>query len=316
MSADVAVARSGSLSGRAVVRRRRRNSERQNRAGYAFLAPWLIGMAGLTLGPMIYSLYLAFTKYNLLTSPQWEGLANFRQMFSDPQFLSSVRVTAVYVLVSVPVILVVSMLVALLLNTSLRFMTAYRALFYLPSLLGASVAIAILWRQMFGDSGLVNNALAAIGIQHGSWIGNPGTALYVIVALNGWAFGSTMIIFLAGLRQVPRDLYEVSSIDGAGRLQRFWHITLPSMSPVIFFAILLDTVRAFQVFASAYVISGGNGGPADSTLFYTLYLYQQGFTQLNMGYAAAMAWLLVAVLAVFTAIMFATARFWVHYGDR
>lgn len=316
MSVDVAAGRAETLIGRAVLRPGRRRRARENRAGYLFLVPWLIGMAGLMLGPMIYSLYLAFTKYNLLTNPQWEGLANFRQMFSDPQFLDSVRVTAVYVLVSVPVILVVSMLVAMLLNTGLKFVTAYRALIYLPSLLGASVAVAILWRQMFGDSGLINNALAAIGIQHGSWIGSPGTALYVIIGLNGWAFGSTMIIFLAGLRQVPKDLYEAASIDGASRLHRFWHVTLPSMSPVIFFAILLDTVHAFQAFASAYIISGGNGGPANSTLFYTLYLYQQGFTQLNMGYASAMAWLLVVVLAVFTAIMFATARFWVHYGDR
>ena len=285
------------------------------RAAYGFLTPWIIGMLVFTLGPMLYSLYLAFTRYNLLSNPQWIGFGNFSRMASDPRFLSSVRVTLTYVLVSVPVVLVVSMLVALLLNSSLRFLTAYRALFYLPSLLGASVAVATLWRQIFGESGLVNNALALIGIDHGSWIGDPATALYTIIALNAWAFGATMIIFLAGLRQVPRDLYEAAAVDGAGRVRRFWHITLPYMSPLIFFSILLDTVHAFQAFTSAYVISGGNGGPADSTLFYTLYLYQQGFTQLNMGYAAAMAWILVIALALFTAALFATSRWWVHYGE-
>lgn len=285
------------------------------RAAYGFLLPWIIGMLVFTLGPMLYSLDLAFTRYNLLSNPQWIGLGNFSRMAGDPRFLSSVRVTLTYVLVSVPVVLVVSMLVAVLLNTSLRFLTAYRALFYLPSLLGASVAIATLWRQIFGQGGLVNNVLALVGIEHASWIGDPSTAIYTIVALNGWAFGSTMIIFLAGLRQVPRELYEAASVDGAGRLRRFWHITLPYMSPLIFFNILLDTVHAFQAFTSAYVISGGNGGPSDSTLFYTLYLYQQGFTQLNMGYAAAMAWLLVIVLALFTGALFWTSRWWVHYGE-
>lgn len=297
------------------VRQRSAGRTKNARAAYAFLLPWLIGMLVFTLGPMLYSLYLSFTRYNLLSNPQWIGLGNFTRMFQDPRFITSVRVTLLYVLLSVPVVLIVSMAVALLLNTSLKFLTAYRALFYLPSLLGASVAIATLWRQIFGDSGLVNNVLGLVGIDHASWIGDPSTALYTIIALNAWAFGSTMIIFLAGLRQVPRDLYEAASVDGAGRLRRFWHITLPYMSPLIFFNILLDTVHAFQAFTSAYVISGGNGGPSDSTLFYTLYLYQQGFTQLNMGYAAAMAWLLVIALALFTAVLFGTSRWWVHYGD-
>ena len=289
---------------------------REGRIAYAFMLPWLIGMGVLTLGPMAYSLYLSFTSYNLLSSPQWIGFANFVQMVNDSRYWQSARVTVLYVVISVPVVLIVSMVVALILNASIKFITGYRALFYLPSLLGASVAVATLWRQVFGDSGLINNALAALGIHHGSWIGDPSTALYVIISLNAWAFGSTMIIFLAGLRQVPQELYEAASVDGAGRVRRFVSITLPSMSPLIFFNVLLDTVHAFQAFTGAYVISGGNGGPSDSTLFYTLYLYQQGFTQLNMGYASAMAWVLVVVLAAFTGVLFFTARYWVHYGDR
>jgi multiple sugar transport system permease protein len=297
-------------------RRNHRMRKAERRAGYAFMTPWLLGMAALTLGPMIYSLYLAFTKYNLLSPPEWIGLGNFREMFADDRFLSSIRVTLLYVVISVPVILIVSMLVALLLNSGLRFIKAYRALFYLPSLLAASVAVATLWRQIFGPNGLINNLLALVGIHAQSWIGNPSTALGVIISLNAWAFGATMIIFLAGLRQVPMELYEAASVDGAGRVRKFISITIPWISPLIFFNVLMDTVHAFQAFTSAYVVSGGSGGPSDSTLFYTLYLYQKGFTELNMGYASAMAWLLVVVLGIFTGLFFLSARFWVHYGDR
>ncbi|SDT35528.1 carbohydrate ABC transporter permease [Microlunatus soli] len=314
---DVAAPVSDPIAGRTSPGRRPHRMQKiEHRAGFAFLTPWLIGMAALTLGPMIYSLYLAFTDYNLLSSPQWVGLGNFRAMFADDRFISSVQVTLLYVVVSVPVVLIVSMLVALLLNTGLRFIKAYRALFYLPSLLAASVAVATLWRQIFGPSGLINNLLSLVGIHAQSWIGNPSTALGVIISLNAWAFGATMIIFLAGLRQVPSELYEAASVDGAGRLRKFVSITVPWISPLIFFNVLMDTVHAFQAFTSAYVVSGGSGGPSDSTLFYTLYLYQKGFTELNMGYASAMAWLLVIVLGVFTGLFFLSARFWVHYGDR
>lgn len=305
-----------SPDGQPASRRTHRTRTLERRAGYAFMTPWFLGMALLTLGPMIYSLYLAFTRYNLLSPPQWIGFGNFRAMFTDDRFLSSVRVTLLYVVVSVPIVLIVSMLVALLLNSGLRFIKAYRALFYLPSLLAASVAVATLWRQIFGPSGLINNLLAVVGIHAQSWIGNPSTALGVIISLNAWAFGATMIIFLAGLRQVPAELYEAAAVDGAGRLRTFVSITVPWLSPLIFFNVLMDTVHAFQAFTSAYVVSGGSGGPSDSTLFYTLYLYQKGFTELNMGYAAAMAWLLVVVLGLFTGLFFLSARFWVHYGDR
>jgi len=270
----------------------------------------------LTAGPMLYSLYLSFTRYNLLTDPQWVGFANFVQMFTtDPRFFKSVAVTLAYVLISVPLLLILSMLLALLLNTSMRFLTGYRAMFYLPSLMGVSVAIAALWRVIFGADGLVNKILAAFGIQHASWVGDPHTALSTIILLALVVFGTTMIIFLAGLRQVPRELYEAASVDGAGPFRKFFSITLPMMTPLIFFNTLMVTIHAFQAFTGAYVVSGGTGGPADSTLFYTLYLYQQGFGQLHMGYAAAMAWVLVIVLAAFTAVFFWTARFWVHYGD-
>jgi multiple sugar transport system permease protein len=295
------------------VRRGHRSGEKA--AAYAFLTPWLIGLLVITIGPMIASLYLAFTRYDLLTAPTWTGLTNFRNLFADPRFMTAVTVTVRYVVISVPLVIVVSLAVAMFLNRAIRFLAVYRALFYIPSLLGSSVAIAILWRQVFGDSGIVDRVLGFVGIHHGSFIGDPSTSLYTLISLNLWAFGGTMVIFLAGLRQVPAGLYEAAAVDGAGAWSRFWHITLPSLSPLIFFNLLLNTVHAFQSFTSAYIVSGGNGGPADSTLLYTVYLYQRGFVDFRMGYAAAMAWLLLAVLAVITAILFATARFWVHYGD-
>jgi len=288
---------------------------REALAGYGFLTPWLVGLIGLTLGPMVYSLYLSFTKYNLLSPPQWRGLNNYRAMLDDPRFLHSVGVTLKYAIIAVPAILVVSLLVAMVLNQGIRFLPFYRAAFYLPSLVGASVAVSLLWRQMFSGDGVFNAALAVFGIPGRTWIGDPSTALYTLILLSVWTFGAPMIIFLAGLRQIPRELYEAAEVDGAGAVRRFFSVTLPMLSPLIFFNVLLTTVNALQAFTPAYVVSNGTGGPADSTLFYTLYLYQRGFTQLDMGYAAAMAWVLVVVLAVFTAVMFATARFWVHYGD-
>lgn len=297
------------------TRRPAGQGRREAIAAYGFLTPWLAGMLLLTIGPMAYSLYLSFTRYNLLTPPQWTGLENYRRMLVDSRYMNSVWVTLEYVVVAVPGILVVSMLVALVLNQGIRFLPFYRAAFYLPSLVGASVAISMLWRTMFGGEGAFNVFLGFFGIQGQSWIGNPDTALYSLVLLSVWTFGAPMIIFLAGLRQVPKEYYEAAQMDGAGRFRQFFSITLPMLTPLIFFNVLLTTVNAFQAFTPAYVISNGTGGPLDSTLFYTLYLYQRGFAQLEMGYASAMAWVLTVALGLFTAFMFATSRYWVHYGD-
>ena len=284
-------------------------------AAYGFLTPWLVGLIGLTLGPMLYSLYLSFTTYNLLTPPRWLGLGNYREMISDPRLHNSIGVTLRYVLLAVPGILVVSLAVALVLAHGMRFLPFYRASFYLPSLIGASVAVSLLWRQLFAADGVLNALLRVFGIEGKTWIGDPETALYTLVLLSVWTFGAPMIIFLAGIRQVPQDLYEAAAVDGAGPVRRFLSVTLPMLTPLIFFNILLTTVNAFQAFTPAYVVSNGSGGPADSTLFYTLYLYQRGFANLDMGYASAMAWSLLVVLGIFTAAMFATSRLWVYYGD-
>lgn len=287
-----------------------------NRPGYMFLLPWFIGFFGLTVGPILISLYLSFTNFDLLTAPQWAGLDNYARMFTaDPKFVASMRVTFLFVIFSVPLKLAFALVVALVLNRGMKGLPIYRAVFYLPSLLGASVAIAVLWRRLFAGDGLVNEALAMIGIQGPAWISNPRFSLWTLIILAVWQFGSPMIIFLAGLRQIPQDLYEAADIDGASRWRKFWKITLPLLTPVVFFNAIIQTIEGFKSFTPAFIISGGTGNPINSTLFYTLYLYQEAFGFLRMGYASALAWVLLAIIAVFTAFSFLTSRYWVHYED-
>jgi multiple sugar transport system permease protein len=285
-------------------------------AGYLFLLPWLIGFFGLTLGPMVSSLYLSFTHFDLLTAPRWAGVDNYVRMFTaDPKFATSMRVTMFFVIFSVPLKLAFALGVALLLNRGMKGISFYRALFYLPSLLGASVAIAILWRQIFAADGLVNKFLALFGIIGPSWISNPNYSLWTLIILSIWQFGSPMIIFLAGLRQIPQDMYEAASLDGASKWRQFWKITLPLLTPVVFFNAIIQTIEAFKSFTPAFIISGGTGNPINSTLFYTLYLYQEAFGFFRMGYASALAWVLLALVALFTAFSFLTSKYWVHYDD-
>ncbi|MQY46677.1 ABC transporter permease subunit [Rhizobiales bacterium RZME27] len=289
---------------------------RRNGAGYMFLAPWLIGFFCLTLGPALASLYLSFTRFDLLNAPEFIGAQNYvRMVTADPKFLASMKVTLIYVVLSVPLKLAFALAVAMVLNRGMRGLPIYRAIFYLPSLLGTSVAIAVLWRQLFAADGMVNGILAQFGIIGPSWISNPNYSIYTLVVLSVWQFGSPMIIFLAGLRQIPTDMYEAASLDGASPSRQFWRITLPLLSPVIFFNLVIQVIEAFKAFTPAFVISGGSGGPINSTLFYTLYLYQEGFSYFRMGYASALAWVLVAIIAVFTAISFLTTKYWVHYDD-
>lgn len=284
--------------------------------GYLFLLPWLIGFLGLTIGPMVTSLYLSFTDFDLLTSPDWVGTDNYIRMFSnDPKFWASMRVTMFFVIFSVPLKLAFALAVAMLLNRGIRGLPLYRALFYLPSLLGASVAIAILWRQIFAGDGLVNQVLEVFGIMGPSWISNPRTSLWTLIILSIWQFGSPMIIFLAGLRQIPTDMYEAASLDGASKWRQFVKITLPLLTPVVFFNAIIQTIEAFKSFTPAFIISGGTGNPINSTLFYTLYLYQEAFAFFRMGYASALAWVLLALVGIFTAISFLSSKYWVHYDE-
>ena len=288
---------------------------RDNKAAYLFLLPWLLGLGFITIGPMLASLYLSMTDYNLLQAPNFIGFENYAEMVEDQRLWNSLRVTFVYVFVSVPIQLVLALGIALLLDRGLRGLALYRSMFYLPSLLGGSVAIAILWRQVFGTEGLVNAFLALFGIEGPGWISNPDTALSTIIILHIWTFGSPMIIFLAGLRQIPRMYYEAAEVDGATVIQRFRSITLPLLSPIIFFNLVLQIIFAFQSFTQAYIVSNGSGGPADSTMFFTLYLSREGFGNFDMGYASAMAWLLLGIVAAFTAFNFWASKWWVFYDD-
>lgn len=289
---------------------------RRNAPGYLFLAPWLIGFLCLTLGPALGSLYLSMTDFDLLQAPNFVGVDNYvRMVTADPKFVSAMRVTFLYVVLSVPLKLGFALAVAMMLNRGLTGLPIYRAVFYLPSLLGASVAIAVLWRQLFAADGMVNSVLSVFGIEGPSWISNPRYSLYTLVILSVWQFGSPMIIFLAGLRQIPTDMYEAASLDGASPWRQFWKITLPLLSPVIFFNFVIQTIEAFKAFTPAFIVSGGTGGPINSTLFYTLYLYQEAFGNFRMGYASALAWVLVVIIAIFTAFSFLSTRYWVHYDE-
>jgi multiple sugar transport system permease protein len=289
---------------------------RDNLTAYTFLLPWLIGFFCLTLGPMLGSLYLSMTKFNLFNPPVWIGLDNYVTIFTkDSTFTTSLAVTFKYVFLSVPLRLAFALLVAIVLNKGIRALGIYRTVYYLPSLLGGSVAIAIVWRQLFEGNGLVNQLLGSLGIEGPSWISHPDYIIYTIVTLSVWQFGSAMVIFLAGLKQIPADLYEASQVDGASKIRQFFRITLPLLSPVIFFNLIMSIINSFQAFTPAFMIGDGRGGPLDSTMFYTLYLYLKGFSFFDMGYASALAWIMVIIIAVFTAAVFGTSKYWVFYGD-
>lgn len=295
-------------------RKKKISHRRKQRSAYLFLLPWFAGML-FTIIPFLASLYLSFTDYNLLNSPTWVGLENFREMMQDPRLLQSLKVTFIYTFVSVPISLAAALAVALVLNRGIRGLAIYRSVYYLPSLLGGSVAIVMLWRYIFGNDGIVNNFLGFFGITGPSWVSDPSFSLGTLIVLNVWTFGSPMVIFLAGLRQVPTMYYEAASIDGASIWRQFRSITVPLISPIIFFNLIMQLIGSFQTFTQGYVMSGGTGGPADSTLFYNLYLYQKGFTEFEMGYASAMAWLLLLIIAVFTAVNFIASKYWVFYDD-
>lgn len=299
-----------------VRNRGRHDSYTDNKPAYAFLAPWIVGAVCLSLLPMVVSVYLSFTKYNMLTSPRFVGVQNFSNLMRDTRYLHSLQVTFTYVIVSVPLQLLAALALAVVLDRGMRGLTFYRSAFYLPSMMGGSVAIAVLWKMVFGADGLFNRFMNVFGLNlTQSWVANPATANWTLIVLHIWQFGSPMVIFLAGLRQIPRELYEAASVDGAGKWRQFVSITLPMLSPIVFFNLVMSIINSFQTFTQAFIVSGGTGGPSDSTLFYTLYLYTQGFGQMKMGYAAAMAWILVLIVAVFTLVNFAASKYWVHYDD-
>jgi multiple sugar transport system permease protein len=253
----------------------------------------------------------------MISEPVWLGLGNYIKMFTgDQTYMKSLEVTFKYVFLAVPLKLVFALLVAGIMNQRLRFIGFYRTVYYIPTLLGGSVAIAMLWKRLFSSDGVVNSILHSLfGVTPPAWIANPKYALYTLVLLTVWQFGSSMIIFLAGLKQIPDEYYEAASVDGAGKIVQFFKITIPSLTPVILFNLVMQMISAFQAFTQAFIVSGGKGGPLNSTMFYTLYLYTKGFYYFEMGYASAMAWVLLIIIAVFTAIIFRSSNSWVTYGS-
>ncbi|MDQ0059182.1 carbohydrate ABC transporter permease [Paenibacillus harenae] len=294
------------------MKKKLKGSNDNNLAGYIFISPWLLGFLLLTLWPIIQSFYLSFTEYSLLEAPTWTGTDNYVNIFTnDTDFTTSLKVTFLFVLFSVPLKLFFSLMVAIMLNKNLKGMNLYRTAIYFPSLIGGSIAVSALWRNMFNLNGYFNHVLAWFGIQGIGWITNPHTSLGTLILLNTWQFGSTMVIFLAGLKQIPQELYESASVDGASKVRKFFHITLPMLSPVMFFNLVLGIIGSFQMFTSAFIIT--QGGPINSTYMYALFLYDKAFKHYQMGYASALAWILLVIVALMTAINFLVSRYWVFY---
>ncbi|WP_080832357.1 carbohydrate ABC transporter permease [Cohnella massiliensis] len=295
----------------APVRRKKRKGQA---IGLAYISPWLIGFLVLTLFPFVASLVYSFTDYNMVGSFHFVGLANYVEMFTnDPTFAQSLKVTLLYVLMAVPAKLAIALLVAMALNIKMKGIGFYRTIYYLPSILGGSIAVSVLWRFLFMKEGLVNSMLSSLSISPINWLGDPKLALFTISLLPVWEFGSSMVLFLAGLKQVPQELYEAAKVDGAARFRTFFHITLPLLTPIVLFNLIMQTINAFQQFTAAFVIT--DGGPMKSTYLYGLMLYDNSFQFFKMGYASAQSWILFVIILLFTLVLFKTSNRWAHYED-
>lgn len=281
-------------------------------AGYVFIMPFIIGLFCFTIIPIIISLILSFTRYDILSSPVFIGIDNYVRMFTqDATFWKSFRVTLFYAVISVPLKLIMALFVAVLFYRGTRLTAFYRAVYYLPSILGSSVAVAVLWKRMFAVDGVINSLLGLIGINSEiGWLSRPDTAIWTLIILSVWQFGSSMLIFLGGLKQIPTSLYEAATVDGCGKTRQFFSISLPMLTPVIFFNLIQQTINAFTAFTQSYVIT--NGKPLDSTLFYAVYMYRRSFEYSEMGYGAAMAWFMLLVVALLTALIFKSSNSWVY----
>lgn len=282
--------------------------------GLVFIAPWIAGFLIFQAYPFIASFYYSFTDYSIFSDPEFVGLKNYKQLFTrDADFIKSIKVTLEYTLIAVPGKIIFALIVALILNMKVKHVNLFRTLYYLPSILGGSVAISALWKLMFMKDGLVNSILSAIHIPAVDWLGSPHVALFTISLLQIWQFGSSMVLFLAALKQIPAEYYESASLDGASIWTRFWHITFPMITPIVFFNLIMQMINALQNFTSAFVIT--NGGPLKSTYLIGLKLYEEGFNNFKMGYASAISWIMFGIILVFTLLIFRSSSAWVYYQD-
>ena len=292
---------------------RKKTMKREYQA-YLYILPWILGFAILQLYPFVSSFIYSFTDYTVGAKATFQGLANYKKLFTqDKEFWNSLKVTILFALYTVPGKLIMALAVAMFLNRDLKGINLIRTLYYIPSLFVGSVAVALLWRLMFLDNGVINAILSALHLPVIQWLGDTRYALRTICMLEIWQFGSSMVMFLAALKQVPRSLYEAAEIDGAGKVTRFFHITLPQISPIIFFNLINQTIQALQNFTSAQVIT--EGGPLKSTYVLGLKLYKEGFSYFKMGYASAISWVVFAAIMIFTLAIFASSKLWVHYAD-
>jgi multiple sugar transport system permease protein len=296
-------------------RKARSRFGQHNLVGYLFISPWLIAFFLFAFIPMAVSLGLSFTDYHILRGWHYIGLDNFHRMFyEDRRYWRSVSATVKYVVFAVPLRLAFALAVAMLLNTKRRGVSIYRAAYYAPSVVGGSIAVAVMWREIFAREGLANYLMSQLGQPRIWWLGHPDYAIWTLILLAAWQFGSPMLIFLAGLKQIPEQLYESASIDGANGIQKFTRITLPLLTPVIFFNLIMQLIAGFMTFTQAFIVTGGR--PLDTTLFYALYLYRRAFETYEMGYASAMAWVMLLVIAGLTGIVFWTSSRWVYYESQ
>lgn len=284
----------------------------ENVAGYLCTLPFTIGFLLFMIVPMGISLYYSFCNYDILNPPVFTGIGNFQRMFTDERWRKALGVTMRFAFISTPLRLIFALLIALLLFKGSKLSGVYRAMYYLPSMIGGSVAVAILWKRMFAVDGTINILLSQLGIKGPAWLGLPSTAIWTLIILAVWQFGSSMLIFLASLKQIPGSLYEAADIDGANKWQGFWKLTLPLLTPTIFFNLVMQLINGFLAFTQCYIITQGK--PMDTTLFYTVYMYQQSFQFSSTGYGAAMAWIMLAIVGLITWFLFATKRFWVYDG--
>lgn len=286
---------------------------RKSKMGLVYILPWLIGMVFLTLYPFINALVISFTDYNLVREPNFIGLANYTKLFQDEDFLSTLTATLKYTVITVPLQLAFALFIAYILNFKLKGINFFRTAYYIPSLLGGNVAVAMLWRFLFQQDGLINRIIGVVGIQPVAWLSSPGGAMSVIIILKVWQFGSAMLIFLAALKDVPQDLYEAASVDGSTKFHSFIHITMPLITPTIFFNLVMQLVNAFQEFNGPYLVTGK--GPLNATYLTSMYIYDNAFKYFNMGYASAASWILFLIIVAVTLILFATQDKWVYYSD-
>ncbi|SIQ48870.1 oligogalacturonide ABC transporter membrane protein [Aeromonas sp. RU39B] len=284
--------------------------------GLAYLSPYIIGLFVFTAFPFISSFLMSFTEYDLMSPPTYVGVENYRYMlFEDDLFWKSMGVTMAYVFITIPIKLGFALFIAFILNFKLKGIGFFRTAYYIPSILGSSIAIAVLWRALFAIDGVLNGLLALVGMDPINWLGEPSLALLSVTLLRAWQFGSAMVIFLAALQNVPQSQYEAAMIDGASRWQMFTKVTVPLITPVIFFNFIMQTTQAFQEFTAPYVVTGG--GPMKSTYLISLYIYETAFKFFDMGYGSALAWSLFLVIALFTALTFRSSKYWVFYsGDK